>query len=149
MPRNNHQTERAHIRTQPVFKKKVMGKCFESNIIFTNFHHDRARETWESFISVGLRVKNRKQGNSLLCLVEEVCRIRSESFEKLVDRSALDNSIHLLVSHIQRLMQQLPVLSPSFAIWLHPVGGDLKVAGPVKEQLAYTVVNPHPILSMR
>jgi hypothetical protein len=71
--------------------------------------------------------------NSLLCLVEEVCRIRAESFEKLVDRSALDISIRLLVSHVQKLMQQLPVSSPSFTVWLHPVDNDSKATGPVKE----------------
>ena len=90
---------------------------------------------WESFISVGLRVGRSQTGerNSLLCLLEEVCRIRAQSFEKLVDRSALDILIRLLVSHVQKLMQQLPVLSPSFTIWLHPVDGDSKETGRVKE----------------
>jgi hypothetical protein len=87
--------------------------------------------------------------NSLLCLVEEVCRIRAESLEKLVDRLTLDSSVHLLVSHVQRLMQQLAVLSPCFTRWLHPVNDDSKAAGPAKQPLAYAVVKPHPILCIR
>lgn len=127
-------------------------KYFGSNTMTsTNFHDNRTCQTCESFINVelGTTKGNGEYRNSLLYLVEEVCRICSESPEKFMDCSTLNISIRLLVSHVQKLMQQLPVLSPSFTIRFHPIDNEENGNIWKNPRLQCRKSPPHPMHFMR
>jgi hypothetical protein len=123
VPLNNRQTERAHIRTQH-FCKEVTRKYLNWNAIEAakRGSHSNQRGTPSDKSQTGER-------NSLLCLVEEVCRIRTELFEKLVDCSASDIS--------RALARSKADVTTSCAVakfrHMHSVDNDSKATGLVKE----------------